>query len=386
MIKKIRVGVIFGSRSVEHEVSIVTAMQIFENIDRNKYEVVPIYIDKKGAWNLGKNLDKIESYKDLELVTKNNLVEFRMPDGVGNRYLMPVRTHALFGPKPQKIDIVFPAVHGTYGEDGTLQGLLEMAGMPYVGCGVVASAIGMDKVAQKAIYKQEGLPVVKYDWFYDWEWEKNKKEIIGRIEKKINYPFCVKPANLGSSVGISFAKNKKEFENAVLIAKEFDTKILVEEGIEGVEEINISVMGDEKLEVSMCEQPIKIDKFLSYENKYLKGSKTKGMASLSRLLPAPISNKMEKRIQNYALVAFRALGCSGISRIDFLVDIKKEKIFINEINTLPGSLSFYLWEKSGYPFSKILDKLIQLGLERYEKRQRKIYSIDSKLLKSAVKG
>lgn len=375
--KKIKVAVLFGSRSVEHEVSIVTAMQIFANINRQKYEVIPVYIDKNGGWNLGENLDKIESYKNLELVAKNKLVEYKMPDKVGMKELVPVKS-GVWGPKPQEIDIVFPAIHGTYGEDGTLQGLLEMAGMPYVGCGVGAAAVGMDKVMQKAVFEKAGIPVVRYTWFYDWEWKEDSKKYLAEMEK-IGYPLCVKPANLGSSVGISIAKNKKELLYSIEVAMNFDNKVIVEEGLVGIDEINVSVMGNERLEVSVCEQPVK-GGFLSYEDKYLKGGKTKGMASLSRIVPAPISERLSKKIQGYALTAFRVIGGSGLSRIDFLVDIKSEKVFINEINTLPGSLAFYLWEKSGYPFPKMLDRLIELGLEKAELKKKKMYSIDSKIL------
>lgn len=379
---KLKVGVLFGSRSVEHEVSIVTAMQIFANIDKKKYDVVPIYIDKKGGWNLGEGLDKIENYQNLELVEKNKVAEFQMPSTVGQKTLVPIKSR-LLGPRPKDIDIIFPAIHGTYGEDGTLQGLLEMANIPYVGCTVGSAAIGMDKVLQKAVYEKVGIPVVKYSWFYDWEWEKNKKTLIAKVEKELGYPVCVKPANLGSSVGINMAKNRKELEWAVNVAKEFDNKLLIEEGLVDIDEINVSVMGNQELEVSVCEQPIKNNKFLSYEDKYLTSGKTKGMANLSRILPAPISDKLTKKIQNYALEAFRALGASGLSRIDFLVDIKNEKVFINEINTLPGSLAFYLWEKSGYPFPKLLNRLITLGLEKFESKNKKMYSINSGLLKSS---
>lgn len=382
---KKRVAVIFGSRSVEHEVSIVTAMQIFANIDRDKYEVIPIYIDKQGKWNTGKNLDKLESYRNLELVAKNKLVEFKMPSRVGEKALYPVQ-NSFFGSKPIEIDVVFPAVHGTYGEDGTLQGLLEMVGIPYVGCGVTASAVGMDKVIQKAMYEKEGLPVVKYMWFTREEWNKDKKKIIEDLENKLGYPMCVKPANLGSSVGINIPKNRKELEWAVEVAKEFDRKILVEEGLLGIDEINVSVMGFDELEVSVCEQPIKTDKILTYEEKYMKGGKVKGMASLSRMVPAPIKPALAKQIQDYAKVAFRAIGGSGISRVDFLVDINKEKVFINEVNTLPGSLSYYLWEKSGYTFPKLIDRLIDLAMERSEKNKKTQYSFDSKLLQETTKG
>jgi D-alanine-D-alanine ligase len=383
---KIRVAVVFGSRSVEHEVSIVTAMQIFTNIDREKYEVIPIYIDKQGRWNTGKNLDKLESYKNLELVAKNKLVEFKMPDRVGQKMLYPVKNNWLGGGKPVQIDVVFPAVHGTYGEDGTLQGLLEMVGIPYVGCGVTASAVGMDKVIQKALFEKEGLPVVKYVWFTKDEWQKDKKKIIVELEKKLGYPMCVKPANLGSSVGINIPKNRKELEWAVEVAKEFDRKILVEEGLVGIDEINVSVMGLDELEVSVCEQPIKTENMLTYEGKYMKGGKVKGMAGLSRMVPAPIKPILAERIQGYAKTAFRAIGGSGISRIDFLVDIKKEKVYINEVNTLPGSLSYYLWEKSGYTFPKLIDRLIELAVERSRKNAENQHSFDSKLLQATTRG
>jgi D-alanine-D-alanine ligase len=378
--EKKKVAVLFGSRSVEHEVSVVTAMQIFANIDRNKYEVVPIYIDKQGAWKLGPGLDKLESFKNLELVEKIKLTKFRMPDQINRAEIIPV-DGGLLAPKPQKFDILIPAVHGTYGEDGTLQGLLEMTGVPYVGCGVGASALGMDKVAQKAVYEHEGLPVVKYVWFYDWEWRADQAKLIKKIETELGYPVCVKPANLGSSVGINMASNRKELVWAAAVAESFDSKILIEEGLPEIDEINVAVMGNEDLEVSVCEQPIKSNTVLTYEDKYLKGGKTKGMASLSRLVPAPISGVLTKKIQDYAKRAFRALGCSGISRIDFLVDIKKELVYINEINTLPGSLAFYLWEKSGYTFPQLIDRLIELGWEKFEKRKGKMYSIDSKLLR-----
>ena len=368
-----RVAVLFGSRSVEHEVSIVKAMQIFESIDRDKYEVIPVYIDKQGKWNVGKDLDKLESYKNLELVSKNKLVEFRMPSRVEENSLLPVSS---FLRGSLKIDVVFPAIHGTYGEDGTLQGMLELAGIPYVGCGVTASAVGMDKVIQKALFEKEGMATVRYWWFTRVEWIEKKRKLIEEIEKKLGYPVCVKPANLGSSVGINMAKNRNELEWAVDVAKEFDRKILVEEGLVGIDEINVSVMGVDKLEVSVCEQPIKGGKVLTYEDKYMKGGKTKGMASLSRLVPAPIEPRLTKKIQQYALTAFRAVGGSGISRIDFLVDIKKEKVYINEINTLPGSLAFYLWEKSGYPFPRLLDKLIDFAFERFEKNKQTQFSFD----------
>ena len=379
---KTKVAVVFGSRSVEHEVSVVTAMQILANLDQKKYEIIPVYIDKSGKWWSGKSLTKIESYKNLELKNRIGLGQYSLVT-TGERKLIPIGGLMR---KAIDFDIVLAAVHGTYGEDGTLQGLLEMVGVPYTGCGVTAAAVGMDKVIQKDVFEKNGIPIVKYEWFTKEDYKKSKKEIIARIEKNIGYPVFVKPANLGSSVGINKAKNKKELEWAIDVAKEFDTKLLVEEGMENIDEINVSVMGNNTFEASVCEEPITNSKFLSYADKYMSGSKVKGMANLSRLIPAPISSDLTKKIQDYAVTAFKAIGASGVARIDFLVDIKKEKVFINEINTLPGSVSYYLWEKSGYPFAKMLDKLIELGFERFEDRNKLMRSYDSGLLKNLGKG
>jgi len=369
--KKIKVGVLFGSRSVEHEVSIVTAMEIFAVLDKEKYEVTPIYIDKNGKWYTGKDLDKLESYFNLDLKNKTDLVEYKMLVGTGTN---------------KDFDIIFPALHGAYGEDGTVQGLLEMIGIPYVGCGVTASAVGMDKIIQKEVFEKEGIPVVKYEWFMDWEYESNKEVIIKKLEKVIKYPMCVKPANLGSSIGINFAKDRNELEWAIEVAKEFDRRILIEEAFIGIDEINCAVMGVDVLEVSVCEQPIKGDKILSYDEKYLGGSKTKGMAGMTRLVPAPIKDKLRDQIQDYAKRAFRAIGASGVSRIDFLVNIKRGKVYINEINTMPGGVCFWLWEKSGYNYVQLVDKLINFGFERFDKMAKLQRSFETKLLKSAKGG
>ena len=379
---KTKVAVVFGSRSVEHEVSVVTAMQIMVNLDKKKYEIIPVYIDKTGKWWSGKALLKLENYKNLELKNRIGLGQYSLLT-TGEKKLIPVGGVMR---KPIIFDIALAAIHGTFGEDGTLQGLLEMAGVPYTGCGVTAAAVGMDKVIQKNVFEKNGLPIVKYEWFTKEDYGKNKKEIIVKIEKNIDYPVFVKPANLGSSVGFNKAKNRKELEWAIDIAKEFDTKLLVEEGMENIDEINVSVMGNHTFEASVCEQPITGNKFLSYADKYMSGSKVKGMANLSRLIPAPINNDLTKKIQNYAVTAFKSIGASGVARIDFLVDIKKKKVFINEINTLPGSVSYYLWEKTGYTFAKMLDKLIELGFERFDDRNKLMRSYDSGLLKNLGKG
>jgi len=380
---KIKVAVIFGSRSVEHEVSIVTAMQIFENINRKKYKVIPVYIDKSGRWFIDDKLEKLENYKNLKL-GDIQAEEYFFAASTGVKSLMP--KSALKFLNKIFADIYFPAVHGTFGEDGTLQGLLEMAGVPYTGSGVTGSAVGMDKIIQKSVFKDAGLPVVKSVWFLKSEWEDNKIDIIKNIEKNLDYPVFIKPANLGSSVAISKAHGVKELEEAINVASQFDKRVLVEEGKENIIEINCSVLGNDRLITSVCEQPLKSENILSYEDKYMKGGKTKGMAGLSRLVPAPISEELTRRIQEMSKVAFRAIDASGIARIDFLVNEKNDNVWINEINTLPGSLAFYLWEKSGLNFAELIDRIIDLGFERHKEKQKLIFSYDSDLLSKMTSG
>ncbi|MCX6813351.1 MAG: D-alanine--D-alanine ligase [Candidatus Azambacteria bacterium] len=380
---KTKVAVVFGGRSVEHEVSIVTAIQVFENINRDKYEVIPVYIDKAGRWFVDKRLEKLESFKNLKL-KDIKAPEYFLGASPSVKALIPKFALKFFA--KISVDIYFPVIHGTFGEDGTLQGLFEMTGVPYVGSGVTGSAVGMDKIIQKSIFKDDNLPVVKYVWFLKSEWENNKIEIIKNIEKILGYPVFVKPANLGSSVAISKAGGLKELENAIDVASHFDRRIIIEEGKENIIEINCSVLGNDDLTVSICEQPIKTQDVLTYEDKYLKGGKTKGMASLSRLVPAPISEELTKKIQETAIKAFKAVDAAGISRIDFMVKPDTENFWITEINTLPGSLAFYLWEKSGFSFDKLLDKLIELGFERHKERQSLMFSYDSDLISKTSEG
>ncbi len=384
MANKIKVAVVFGGRSVEHEVSIVTAMQVFENINREKYDVTPVYIDKSGRWLVDDKLKKIDNFKNLKLGVK--VAEYIFEASPSVKALAPKSTLKFF--RSIKTDIYFPVIHGTYGEDGTIQGLFEMAGVPYVGSGVTGSAVGMDKIIQKSVFKDNGIPIVKYLWFLKNEWENGQGEIIKNIEKTLSYPVFVKPANLGSSVAINKADGFKELQEAIDLASQFDRRLIVEEGKNGIVEINCSVIGNNELTASVCEQPIKDGEMLTYEDKYLKGGKTKpfdaaqgkGMAGLSRLVPAPISEEFTKKIQETAKKVFRAVDAAGISRVDFMIKPDTEEFWITEINTLPGSLGFYLWEKSGIPFSNLLDKLIELGFERHKERQELTFSYDSDLV------
>lgn len=387
---KIKVAVVFGGRSVEHEVSIVTAMQIFENINREKYDVIPVYIDKSGRWLVGEELGKIESFKNLKL-KEIKAPEYFFAASPSIKSLLPKSIVKSFFSKISA-DIYFPAIHGTFGEDGTIQGIFEMANVPYVGSGVTGSAVGMDKIIQKSVFKDNGIPIVKYVWFSKSEWENKKEKIIKYIEETLRYPVFVKPANLGSSIAISKATGFKELQEALDIASHFDRRLIVEEGKEGIVEINCSVIGNDELIASVCEQPIKSSEMLTYEDKYLKGGKVKGlpagkqgMASLSRLIPAPISQELTKKIQETAMKAFRAVDASGISRVDFMVKPDTEEFWITEINTLPGSLSFYLWEKSDIGFKELINRLINLGFERYKECQELTFSYDSDLI-SKVSG
>lgn len=379
--KKINLGVIFGSRSVEHEVSIITAMQVIHAVDQSKYNVIPIYIDKKGEWFTGDKLKDLESFKDLNTITK----------GVKKVSILPSPTlqysvDSILGlKKKERLDVVFPLVHGTFGEDGTLQGLLEFAGIPYVGAGVLASAIGMDKVFTKKILTAHQLPVTKYISFSRKEYFDKPDNILREIKKKLCFPLFIKPSNLGSSIGISRVTSEDEIKYAIEVASEFDSCLLVEEGVEEIMEVNCSVLGDtENPKPSVCEHPISGEELLSYKDKYCSGPKNTGMKGTRRILPAPISDALTSKIQKMAVKAFQAINCYGIARVDFLINKKDYRVFVNEINTLPGSLSFYLWEAGGIKFSHLIDELIELAVKRHQEKAKTTYSYDSNILNQGL--
>jgi D-alanine-D-alanine ligase len=372
--------VIFGSRSVEHEVSIVTAHQVMEAIDKEKYEIIPVYISKEGNWFSGNKLLKIESFKDTLSLLKSRLEKVYIASDPSIKSLVRVSGGWLKKTSLLEIDVAFPLVHGTYGEDGTLQGLLELANIPYIGSGVLGSAIGMDKVIMKAIFKESGLPVVNHVWFLRNEWETEQEKVIEKIEVGMKYPLFIKPANLGSSIGISKAKDRDQLVQGIEIAKHYDRRLIVEESLEGGIEVNCSVLGYEDPIPSVCEQPVSWEEFLNYEEKYLRGGKGKGLKNMERRIPAPIADDITKQIQDMAIMAFKTIDCRGVARIDFLVHVEKSEIFINEINTIPGSISFYLWEATGIKFSELVNRLVDLALIVHKDKNKIIYSYDSKLL------
>ena len=394
--RKLRVAVIFGSRSVEHEVSVISAIQAMDAMDPRRYEPLPIYITKEGRWLTGPELRRVDSYKDQQGLQSRCRPVYLRPEPFGNRLFMeepgPLGTRRT---RVTVVDVVFPVVHGTFGEDGTLQGLFELAAVPYVGAGVVGSAVGMDKIVMKAAFQANDLPVVNYLWFTRKRWQSAADDVADEIERTLRYPFFVKPANLGSSIGITRANDRAGLFDAVEIAAHYDRRILVEEAFEGGIEVNCSVLGNDDPRPSVCEQPIAWTEILSYEDKYLRGGGGKGkggggggegMASLTRRIPAPITPELTAEIQRLAVEAFKAVDCAGLARIDFLVDPMSGRIAVNEINTMPGSLSFYLWEPSGVPFPALVDRLIELAIERHRERQQTTYSFDSALLQKFSRG
>lgn len=362
---KINVGVLFGGRSVENEISVVTALQTIEAMDRQKYGIVPIYIAKSGRWYSGEALLNLGNYKDMPALLRKCEEVFIKPL-FGERTLY-VNGASIFGEKKlANLDVILPALHGTNCEDGTLQGVLASTGIPYVGCNVLASANGMDKITMKQILQSSGIPVVDYWWFNDKAWFNDRDAVTEAMEKHLHYPVIVKPANSGSSVGIRPAHDREEFIEAVDYACTFTTRIIVEKLVEKLKEVNCSVLGDyENCEASVCEVPMRSGEILTYSDKYMSGgSKSKGMASTKRELPARISDDETFLVKDLACKTFRVLSCEGVARIDFIKDEEDKRLYVNEINTIPGSLSNYLWDFTGVAFPQLVDRLIDLAFAR----------------------
>ena len=377
---KIKLGVIFGGETVEHEVSIITAVQAMNSMDLEKYEIIPIYITKDRTWYTGEMLKEIDIYKNFDDL-KRYAKKVTLCKRDGGYYL--VNTNGLFRKDVKELDIVFPIVHGNNAEDGTLQGYLDTIGIPYVGSKVLGAALGQDKVVMKQVFEASNIPVVPYTWFYDSEYLDDAAKINKNI-KALGYPVIVKPATLGSSVGITVVKKETEIDDAINEAIKYDTKIIVEKMVSNLVEVNCSVLGNyEHQETSELEEVMSGEEFLTYRDKYLgntKGGKSKGMASTNRIIPARIDTKMRKEIENISKEAFKALNLSGVCRIDYLIDKKEKKVYINEPNTTPGSLAFYLWEPTGKKYRELLDDMITLAIKDYKNRSKKTYSFDTNIL------
>ncbi|HAJ33054.1 MAG TPA: D-alanine--D-alanine ligase [Candidatus Atribacteria bacterium] len=373
--KKIRVGIIFGGRSGEHEVSFCSASSIIKAIDKDKYTVVPIGITKEGRWI---------SPQDSELALQSGKIEGKntvilLNDSFSKSLVCIDNNQRLDKSSAlEKLDVIFPVLHGPYGEDGTVQGLLELADIPYVGAGVAASAISMDKDLMKIIFQQKGLPILKWMTIKRREWQKDKEKILSLVQDDFEYPLFVKPTNLGSSVGITKVRKKEELEKAIDLASSYDRKILIEEGLEEVREIECGVLGNDEPQTSVVGEVRPAGEFYDYDSKYI-DKKTQ------LIVPADLPDGVSKVVQQIALHAFKAVDAAGMARVDFFVSKKENKIYLNEINTIPGftSVSMYprLWQATGIPYPELIDQLIQLALERHQdKSQNKISYDESKLL------
>ncbi len=360
MAKKIRVGVLFGGRSAEHEVSLVSAASIINALDKEKYDIIPIGITTEGRWLSAPNALQLLKNKSIP----QNLSEHIIVPNPQKQSLIDIT--AVQKEREYYVDVIFPIIHGTFGEDGTMQGLLELADIPYVGAGVLGSAVGMDKVIQKQLLQNAKIPVTKYIAFLYKEFLQEKDEYLAKIEKTLKYPCFIKPPNQGSSVGISKAHNRKELIEAINLARSYDRKILIEEGIEQAREIECSVLGNDEPKASVLGEIIPSNEFYDYDAKYVDG---KSVAKI----PAELPKVMVKKIQKYALDAYKILDCAGMARVDFLVEGNGKKIYLNEINTIPGftSISMYpkLWEATGVSYPELLDTLIELALERYRAKR-----------------
>ncbi len=387
---KINLCVLFGGRSVEHEISVISALQAMENLNEKRYNIIPVYITKEGEMYTGDTLRSAESYKNIPAMLKVSKKVLFVREG------KDTVLRDLNGKKKNDIivDVAFPIVHGTNVEDGALQGYLRTLGLPFVGCDVLASAVGMDKYVMKTVLKEGGFPVLECLRFN----KRNTKleSCIEAVEKKIPYPVIVKPVNLGSSVGISKADNRDALETSLKDAFSYADVVLVERAVVKLREINCSVVGDTtKADASECEEPFMADEILSYKDKYMSGGGGSkggakggaksapakgGMASLKRKVPADLTPEMRERIRTMAVEAFQHLGCNGVSRIDFMIDNTTGELFINEFNTIPGSLAFYLWKPLGVEYCELLDRLISLALKRAREDEDITYSFDTNIL------
>lgn len=391
MTKKLRVGILFGGRSGEHEVSLLSAASVLEAIDKSKYEVVPIGITKEGRWLTADHAERLlrgqpheerhlragdpEATPGAAVLAKGESI---MVPPVPGHELQPFDSpHRRLADRAIDVDIIFPVLHGTFGEDGTIQGLLELADLPYVGAGVLGSAAGMDKDVMKRLFQQAGLPIVKHVTVLRRHWQEDPKRVRREIERSLKYPLFVKPANLGSSVGITKVHDRNELDTAMNTAAAFDRKLIVEQAAGGrkgrAREIECSVLGNDEPQASVPGEVVPSAEFYDYNAKYIdEGSQL--------LIPAKLTKAQQKHVQELAVRAFLAVDCSGLGRVDFLMDPQSKKIYVNEINTMPGftAISMYpkLWAASGVSYSDLIDRLIQFGLERHEEKKKNKYTKD----------
>ena len=389
---KTNIAVFFGCRSVEHEVSIISAVQAMRAINREKYDVTPVYVAKDGTMYTGDNLFVIENYRDIPALLKDarKITFIKSDSGVVMHYLEQKRFKKV---ADVGVDLAFPIVHGTNCEDGTMAGYLEFLGLPYIGCDIISAAVGMDKAVFKDVLKSASLPVLDCIKFRAREYALDKNKITDEIKEKIGFPLIIKPVNLGSSVGITKVNTEDELDEAIRLGISFADVILAEKAITSLREINCSVIGDsDECMASVPEEPFMNDEILSYEDKYLGGAKSKqqgpskGMASLGRKIPADISEEKAAEIRDLSCKIFKAIGASGVVRIDFLLDTDTDKVYANEINTIPGSLAFYLWEATDLKYTDMIDRLVEIAFRRQRNRDNLTFTIDTNILSGVSFG
>jgi D-alanine-D-alanine ligase len=382
---RLKVGWFFGGRSAEHEVSVITALQAYENLNKEKYEVIPIYVSKSEDFYTNPKFLDLKNYKNIDsLLLSSSKITLGKKDGKGGFFTQGILN------KFTPFDVAFLGFHGSFGEDGAIQGLFEIYQIPYTGLGVWGSAVGMEKVASKALFKSLGLPVGNYLEVKRIDWLKNSKDVLRQTQKDLKFPMFVKPGNGGSSIGVNKAKDEDSLNFCLEVAFTYSDKAIVEQAFEGLIEVNCSALGYEEIKASVCEMPIATKDVLSFEDKYQrgggKGSKGAGMASLTRVIPAPISASLTKKIQESTIKIFKALDGCGVIRVDYFVDKKYDRFWVNELNSIPGSFSFYLWEKSDIKYFELLDMLIEFALKRSENQKKTQYTFNTSLLSDMASG
>lgn len=397
--------VLYGSRACEHDVSIITAVQAMNNANPAKYYIVPVYIDRQGRWFTGDALRRMDFYTHFD---EKQLTPCMLVPRTGGGARLCKTKRGLFGGNPVicDADCALMAFHGMNGEDGTVQGMLELYGVPYTSAGVLGSATGMDKIAMKLIYRGCGLPVLPMCWFERSDWEADREDVLNRVEREIGYPAFVKPANLGSSIGISKAKDRASLADAIDTAAAFDRRILVEKGVDHPMEVNCAAVGyGNDVTVSVCEMPVSWEEFLTFDEKYMRGGKGAkgvkgapakgapakggakgGMQSLARKVPAPIPDETTKSIQSMTAEIFHVMDLKGVVRVDYLIDKETNQVYVNEVNTIPGSLAFYLFEPMGIPFGALIDRMVDAALRAQEDRKASTFSYGSEILSKVASG
>jgi D-alanine-D-alanine ligase len=372
------IAVIFGGRSAEHDISIITAhIPIIQSLlAMGHYGVVPIYIAKDGSWYSEQAMNDLNYFKGTDLETqllKQKKLQLSFDSGL--KIIWPgIRQKAV------QVDIVFPAMHGTFGEDGSLMGLLRMANIPFVGCDMFASAVAMDKVLTKQLLNAESIPTPPYVWFLKHDWETKKDDCLKKVQG-LQYPLFVKPVHLGSSIGITKVKQVSELENAMEVAFHYDNKVLVEQGIENLIEVTLPIMGNDELRLAEIEQPLNKSEFFDFGDKYLKGGKKGGGANSEySKIPADIDEAIAQKVREFGEKTYRTLGCSGIARVDFLIDVMSKQAYVIEVNTLPGSLYHHNWKKSGVSAVELVETLVRLAEERYASEKNITYTFQSDIL------